>query len=657
MFIPPGLRFAATCLLALPGCSGGEIAGEGVPSDMTAVAPGSDPARPPPADHFDPFVRGVVTSGGRPLAGARVRIQGTSDLDGPRFVESAADGSFFLPLPGRASPDKPVVTAGLAGYVSAPVALPDNGATAHVDLVPLGPDAPSYAFASATIGKNACGPCHRTQAAAWAGSQHGRASLDPLFLDENRRHMAWWQRLDPERASDADIYAGPFLAAGEKGDAGKRFFENPTRYEVAGDSSDPSDCLRCHSPAYALSAGAAAVDPRPSVLAGKDPAFTEGVTCDVCHRVTEVRSRSEDDLVAPGLVKATLARPAAGAVPAVQGPHDDVTSKEMPSSYAPVFASSEFCVACHSDGRVLKAQPVDGNGQPVGAVTTRIVWGEDTFREWRFLPGTVITLQPIGHGVTYSASGDGPFTTSANYAGRPLACQECHMTDPPPDPDTGERIADYHDPAAESGLIASHAGAVPRDPRTVHPHRVEGRSARYVAWATELSVAARRDADIISATVRVENRHTGHAFPSGLPDRNVLLLVEAMDDDGPLSAIDGPRLPSWASGDGATDPARDLAGVPGRGYARVLHDADGRGPVFYLRAVNAPYAGDTRLKVHGVDENTWRFTSRGKPVRVRARLVHRLRFKAQTDAFLKRHPGTQPKTFETPGDLAEQIVF
>lgn len=648
------------CLLLLaPLCTGPSGCGgtdEGTPADLALAPAASDasmPLRPPPAGAFDPFVRGVVMSGGKPLGGVRLRIQGQTDLDGPRYVESGADGTFLLPLPGRAAPDKPVVAAGLEGYVTALVPLPPDGQLAQVELRPLDTDTPAYPFVSATTGNAACGPCHKTQLDAWSQSMHAKAAADPLFLDENRLHLAWWQRLDAEKDSDAAIYAGPFRGRNDKGDSGKIFSESATSYRVVGDESEPGDCVRCHMPAYGFAGG---VDPRSVALAGKNPAFGEGITCDVCHKVKNVRAVEEKDLIAVGLSKAELARPAAGAT-TVLGPHDDVTARSMPSSPARVFASSDFCAACHSDGRTVYAQPLDKNGNDAGEVTTRIVWGEDTFREWRFNPGTVVALTPIGHGITYSASGTGPFASGKNYAGRPLACQDCHMQDPPPDPQTGERIADYRAPDSGDGLIATHEEAVARDPRSVHPHRLEGRTARFVAWAVETSIRGSRDGNVISATVRVDNRHTGHAFPTGLPDRNVILLVDAYDDDGPLPVVDGPTVPGWGSGDGVTDPARDLGGKPGRGYARVLYDADGRGPVFYLRAVNVPYAGDTRLKVGDVDENTWRFTSRGKPARVRARVLHRLRFKAQTDAFLSRRPGADPKSFETPGDVVEATVF
>jgi hypothetical protein len=220
------------------------------------------------------------------------------------------------------------------------------------------------------------------------------------------------------------------------------------------------------------------------------------------------------------------------------------------------------------------------------------------------------------------------------------------MQDPPADPVTHETIAEWSAPAS---AIADPAQSVARDPQSVFPHRFMGRTARFIAWATELSAHARRDGKELIVDVTVENRHTGHRFPSGLPDRNALLVVEARDAHGPLRLVDGPKLPAWASGDGRTDRARDLAGRPGRGYARMLAAADGESPVFYLRAVRQNE--DTRLMPGARDQAQFRFAATSEPVTVTARIVHRLRFKSQSDRYLRAHPGTDPSLFETPGDL------
>ena len=181
---------------------------------------------------------------------------------------------------------------------------------------------------------------------------------------------------------------------------------------------------------------------------------------------------------------------------------------------------------------------------------------------------------------------------------------------------------------------------------------MEGRSPRFIAFATELSASAKRVGDRIEVRVRVENRHTGHAFPSGFPDRNAILLVEVSDGSGLLTETDGPVVPWWASGDGRQDPGRDFAGRAGRGYARVLAAADGESPVFYLRAVKAG-EDDSRLRAGSVDESTFGFKAVGGAARVRVSLRHRLRFKAESDRYLARFPLADKGEFETMGDVVE----
>jgi hypothetical protein len=612
----------------------------------TATATASAPPPAPMGPWSDGLLHGVVTGAGKPIAGARVRIRGggAGALD---HVDTSENGSFAVSLERTRMGSAAKITAGATGFRSQSFEIPRSlVSTASFDLPPLSPDRADYTYRSATKGTESCGSCHKSQVASWSGSRHASSATDPLVLDEQRIHLAWWQKVDPATASDGAIYGGPLLPSDRKGDTNNVFIEGGHRYLVLGDGAAATECANCHSPGHALAGG---VDLRPEALAGKTPVLAEGVSCDPCHKVRDVRVATTADQVLPGFEKATLGRPS-NAAPVTAGPLDDVVSPEMPSTWAPVMATGAFCATCHSDARVLRVQPVDAKGQPAGEIATRLIWGEDTFREWRFQPTSLISTSPVGaQGGTYDAAGDGPFIKSDNYAGRPLGCQDCHMQDPPPDPATHERIADYRDPARGETTIAVHHDAIPRDPRAFHPHRMEGRTRRFVEWATELSATATRNGTQLTVSVKIENRHTGHAFPTGLPDRNVIVLVEATDGEGALPQTGGPHVPVWASGDGKTDPGRDLAGRAGIGYARFLVDASGKGPVHYLRAVRASNQ-DNRLRAGATDRVTFQFTARRGPVKVRVRLLHRLRFKSQTDAYLTRHPGEDPGQFETPGD-------
>jgi hypothetical protein len=114
-------------------------------------------------------------------------------------------------------------------------------------------------------------------------------------------------------------------------------------------------------------------------------------------------------------------------------------------------------------------------------------------------------------------------------------------------------------------------------------------------------------------------------------------------------------VPAWGTGDGVTDPARDYGGRPGAGFARVLASAKGESPVFYLRAVgagDAPAAdADSRLRPGGSWSGRFDFSlPAGHSATVRARIIHRLRFKAQWDRYLAANAGVDPASLETAGD-------
>src|SRR5262249_14899267 len=99
------------------------------------------------------------------------------------------------------------VIAGAPGFRSQSFELPsDLESTAYFDLQPLSADHPDYTYRSATKGNENCATCHNAQVASWSGSRHALSATDPLVLDEIRLHMAWWQQVDPETASDGAIH-------------------------------------------------------------------------------------------------------------------------------------------------------------------------------------------------------------------------------------------------------------------------------------------------------------------------------------------------------------------------------------------------------------------------------------------------------------------
>ncbi len=128
----------------------------------------------------------------------------------------------------------------------------------------------------------------------------------------------------------------------------------------------------------------------------------------------------------------------------------------------------------------------------------------------------------------------------------------------------------------------------------------------------------------------VGNRGAGHAFPTGISIRNAILVIEVELDGQLLPQIDGPTVPFYASA-GAGQGPDDLAGRPGRGFARVLEGRiNGQGPVvrpvLFIDAEGV-YA-DTRIASGAEDLSHYRFLLPVLPdglhqATVRARLLYR----------------------------------
>jgi hypothetical protein len=120
-------------------------------------------------------------------------------------------------------------------------------------------------------------------------------------------------------------------------------------------------CQTCHEPAGVYPLGAM-MQGKPAAIAA-----TEGVSCDVCHRITEVKGTGDFAFGPKGTKR---------------GPYQDAKSPYHKTSYAPLIKTSDFCVACHGQLQNL-------NGLKVC----------DTVRMWR----------------------------ESRYAREGKTCQSCHM--------------------------------------------------------------------------------------------------------------------------------------------------------------------------------------------------------------------------------------
>lgn len=116
------------------------------------------------------------------------------------------------------------------------------------------------------------------------------------------------------------------------------------------------------------------------------------------------------------------------------------------------------------------------------------------------------------------------------------------------------------------------AGGLTRDPITIFSHRMLGALDQdFLSNALEMRVETEHGDGYLQLAVSLFNDNTGHKIPTDSPLRHMLLVVEALDEDGNLLTLEnGPTLPPWA-GEGTPDKGH-YAGLPGKGYALILQE-------------------------------------------------------------------------------------
>ncbi len=343
-------------------------------------------------------------------------------------------------------------------------------------------------------------------------------------------------------------------------------------------------CAACHAPQAALEAERGGRDLRSDAVTG---VALDGNHCDLCHKVHHVEEPS-----APG-VRGSLAfgRPSPdddsvpGPIKRVYGALADSDYLFMGPVYNPFFTTSVLCAGCHQ---------YEHNGLPA----------LNTYAEWRTWGKTRPQLE---------------------------TCQTCHM--PTGTSREGKRRA-----------RRICINALRRPGKQIHDHSFLGRE--LAKTAIELTAKTRRDGDVLEVTTTIQTRGAGHKVPTGSADKHLLLIVLAQGKDkSPLRLLAGPTVPNHAGYRDAPLTARlksgDYAGLPGREFAQVLMDKEGRTHVPFWRAVRL--VRDTRLEPLTPVVTKHRFRlPRGTTASVRVRVVHRLRFKEHDVAADAKGPGVRP---------------
>jgi hypothetical protein len=497
-------------------------------------------------------VSGIVLDHTGPVAGAVVRIQTTGTA-----TTTDGNGVFSLDLPGEGSFN---LTGWAPGYyITGPVevAVAQSGLElilqAHSDR-----DNPDYRWLPSIehpgeVEGQGCAECH---AAAETDLSYS-LPVDEWLLDAHAQSATNPRFLTMYLGTDLAGNKSPLTRYGYDRDYGTVPVRPDPREPYFGPGykldfpETAGNCGACHTPAAAVNSPYAT---DPTILAG---VAAEGVPCDFCHKVWDVRLDLATGLPypnMPGVLSYEFRRPEEDHQ-FFAGPFDDVAPGE--DTFSPLQRQSQFCAACHFG----------------------VFWGTEiynSFGEWLASP--------------YSDPETGK------------TCQDCHMP-----------------PLGAATFARPDKGGLARDPTTIYSHRMPGAADEFLLQnAVTLTVAVNLQHQHVVVTVDLFNDKTGHHVPTDSPLRHMILLVEATDEQGrALEQLSGPTVPDWA---GQGDSTRGhYGGLPGTAYAKILQEfwtevapsgaywnptrvlSDNRLPAFGTDrseyAFAAPPGGDTHIEI------------------------------------------------------------
>lgn len=259
---------------------------------LLALLASSDPSPPRP-------ITGCAIDDLGPVANARVRLRGSAE-----FTLTDADGRFSLPFAFGAS--RRVTVAAEGRFIAG--AEIGQSLNFHLERLPESDD-PGYAWVDPhpeSANRHACANCHGEIYREWNASGHARSATGRHFLD---------------------LYAGRDRNGNKPSHAAD--------WSLLGQYPDGSGvCTACHAPTVQES------DPAYFDLREVRGSARNGVHCDYCHKITDVRGPFG---LAHGRFGLTLKRPTHGQL--FFGPLDDVDRGE--DVYSPLYRDSRYCASCH----------------------------------------------------------------------------------------------------------------------------------------------------------------------------------------------------------------------------------------------------------------------------------------------------------------------
>ena len=154
--------------------------------------------------------------------------------------------------------------------------------------------------------------------------------------------------------------------------------------------------------------------------------------------------------------------------------------------------------------------------------------------------------------------------------------------------------------------IAPGKGGAERKASTLASHPMPGAESGMLRKAISLSVKTTGDARGQRVEIEIIARNVGHRVPTGFVDRQLILVVHAVDEqNNRVELLRGPLLPRSAG---------KWSGYAGALYAKQLVGANNRAPSpFWLPVFDVT---DTRLKPEQPDVRTFVFAKGARRVSV-----------------------------------------
>jgi hypothetical protein len=509
------------------------------------------------------------------LKDATILVDGTTQLDddddGGYYLQTCITGqSIFVSAPGYET-HRQACTTGLPNYL--------------IYLKPLTYNLNvNYSWSSANI----CSECHsgtvdHNEFQEWNLDGHSKVLTDPFF-------WTMYMGTDSMGRSSSDTNSD-VTDSGHK----VRIREDPLFGPgfLLDRPNDQGTCAYCHLPALLIQGSDRVGNIQTTLNARGGPhnPQTEGITCDICHKVTDVELGREKVPYSdrPGVLSLQYAF-SANNNPLIFGPSLNVnapTGKTMVCSE--VFSEGKFCAACH-----------------YGKFSDTLIY--NAYGEW--LSSDYSKKLANVEGVEGKEN--------KNYR----SCQDCHML-------SAEIVEN-------TPIARREACSVSSDAFHDFNHNMmkydESGIPQMIKDAASLDVETELQAETIKLVVRVKNEKAGHKFPTDSPLRHLILVVEVLDEsENLMPLVSGETIPVWGGVGKNVSGMTNFGGLPGKVFGMILSDRDTG--VYPTAAYWNPtkIEKDNRLKPAmdpaATDESSYTFSLLSdRDVKIRVRLIYRYAF-------------------------------